>query len=1242
MNLAKNEHIKNLVGRSTIFICGEDEVITQHSIQQLLKLKSEIILSDLYFINPSADEIALLKEEITEQNYTIIQNIEEVNDFDSFNIIACGIPIDSNVFKNKVKKHANHIVIFFSNLGVFRRSWEGLGKNISVIEKSFNSFIFDIEPPKPHFSDTLHKSQRNESEAFFTNRDEALTLYRAYKTDINKRCAIIIGVKGIGKRTFINKLKNIGLTKVVDHYCINRNDDFTYVLKGLLGMFNVEYRDSEIPVFFNTYRVDPILKKLFSAFDREENVNLIFHNTNILYNESQNKFYDINLEIFFKHLLQRPSYRGNKVYLISEFDLVFPVLSPDIFETIYLGTMTAEYIKYILEHEFAKPERDSSAYATAIMQFPDKTIDMLIGGYPPIAHIFVDTCIEYSIDDVINKGFAYSSFKDKKLQELKEFIKLNNSEVAILTYLSLFRKHFTVEAAKVYHNDAGTILEQLKRRMLLEKVIYETNTVFYVPSFIQDYVLSLSSDEATVRANHNKIGDYYWESAENKNEKNHTQIEDYRLALYHYEASGNTTKRDLLLMRFTGIFLNTAYEFYKENHLEDAYSYYNLLYKQDLLKDEKHINYFLICNAKLNKTGTQQLFEKIAGAFSKNIFIQISFTNYLYSKGDYDTAKMICDTAKGIGPDNYAVMNLYAKILNKKGEKGKALQILDNEITKFQLKINRNAGETQALITYLMTRFSFIEYYTTAKAAMQNISKYLHRDGMPDNIIEDLFLQPIDKIAEANVINLFEQAAKSAQATKLLYHSYANFLKRQGLNSEAKQMLDKKHLAEFDYKIESNEQSQQLFETDQIFEIETTTTKELNFERLNQVIETEPKTETETEAETKTGKQVFVRKLHNNEIQNELTSYKEKAVEAQAKLDIILQLEPDNFRALAAKASCVQEIAYLSIFENAANDYYKEMDNVKMDMKMNMEQDYLAGSRISAEKKGFEVIKRLNERNIDLNNFGFLNLGGGDGTELFVEIENTASNYGLLMEYDHKSVKRFYDNQSQFYLKNPDRKAIAEVIECDLGDKQKFITAKELIRSKNLDGLVVTIHAVLHELTTRSHFKPFDFTTFFMRIYDLHDNIILFIREPGVPENWTEKIKIILKEEYLPDFSSILKRVNEIHFQNEHSNYELFDTHEIICKPELAIEALTNFFYKEDFEYEKDEQHTSITKRDLVSHLTSGKFEIQESEPFYSDSMKKNIEHYKVKFSNLKGEHVSLPQCFTYTIAQKGTLRLKT
>ena len=61
MSLSENELIKGILGKRTIFICGEDEKLSKHSIRQLLILKAEKPLEHLYFIKPPNDVIEFLR-----------------------------------------------------------------------------------------------------------------------------------------------------------------------------------------------------------------------------------------------------------------------------------------------------------------------------------------------------------------------------------------------------------------------------------------------------------------------------------------------------------------------------------------------------------------------------------------------------------------------------------------------------------------------------------------------------------------------------------------------------------------------------------------------------------------------------------------------------------------------------------------------------------------------------------------------------------------------------------------------------------------------------------------------------------------------------------------------------------------------------------------------------------------------------------------------------------------------------
>ncbi len=95
MSLAENKIIQGILAKPTIFICGEDEKLSKHSIQQLLLLKLEKPLEHLYFIKPPKDVIESLEEETSKRDYSIVQHVEEISNFSSFNIIACGMRVDS-------------------------------------------------------------------------------------------------------------------------------------------------------------------------------------------------------------------------------------------------------------------------------------------------------------------------------------------------------------------------------------------------------------------------------------------------------------------------------------------------------------------------------------------------------------------------------------------------------------------------------------------------------------------------------------------------------------------------------------------------------------------------------------------------------------------------------------------------------------------------------------------------------------------------------------------------------------------------------------------------------------------------------------------------------------------------------------------------------------------------------------------------------------------------------------------
>lgn len=323
--------------------------------------------------------------------------------------------------------------------------------------------------------------------------------------------------------------------------------------------------------------------------------------------------------------------------------------------------------------------------------------------------------------------------------------------------------------------------------------------------------------------------------------------------------------------------------------------------------------------------------------------------------------------------------------------------------------------------------------------------------------------------------------------------------------------------------------------------------------------------------------------------------------------------------------------------------------------------NYVGGDPNSAIEKAKKVLDVINEHQIDLSNYAFISLGGGDGTELFYEIEKSQASVGYIIEYDGDSNDRFDNLVNEFKDWLKPRATELSNREADLFDKHKFEKLKEFIEKKNLEGIVVTVHAVLHELGTRSKLKQkFDLVKFFKRIAELHPNIFLVIREPGIAENWSENVKIKVQNKIIADqegefvkknmcadndeiLNKIFEELKAKYFQDEKHQYNYnVKIKEFTSSRDLAIEALTKLFYLQDFYYEIGEQQTSISRVEIQEALIQTGFSILESEAIGTTSVKINFKKFQIKvFEDDEKKLLPRPLCFSYTIATKGIHKMK-
>ena len=141
MILLEDDLIHGFLAKPTIFICGQEESLTKHTIQELLILKLQKPLEQLYFVQPNEEVLNILKFETSEDNYSIVEGIDQIQQIAKFNIIACGFSVNSKVLFDIVKAHRKRVLIFFNRLGIFRNTWNRLTGEIHIKEHDFDDFI---------------------------------------------------------------------------------------------------------------------------------------------------------------------------------------------------------------------------------------------------------------------------------------------------------------------------------------------------------------------------------------------------------------------------------------------------------------------------------------------------------------------------------------------------------------------------------------------------------------------------------------------------------------------------------------------------------------------------------------------------------------------------------------------------------------------------------------------------------------------------------------------------------------------------------------------------------------------------------------------------------------------------------------------------------------------------------------------------------------------------------------------
>jgi len=756
-------NLEEIINSKSIFICGEDEKPTQLAIDILLIHECRHI----YLENPSSKVLSYLQKVTDTSRFSIIENLQSLKDKDlkQYDLILCGFKIAADM--KIISKHPGTVYAFFNQkIGIFRSLWERLRiNNLQIHENSFSSFLQKSYPSEEEPAPEIVTVE----DVFFTNRGKSFDQHRKFISNPTLRCCLILGLSGIGKRSFIRQLK---LSQGINDNCFeisffSKHDDITFLLEKLFKILGLPFDQEDIErVAFDRKTLKEVLEVLFKGFDSKKNARIIFYDFHLIFNSKGNFFYDKNIGIFFERFLARESYLCNKLYIVSNENFAFPRLaSRDFICEILLPPLHAKQIQLILEHEFNR--RLNNQLGIAIMQYNYDVIDSLVNGHPQIAKLLVEACDHYPLDSLVHDNNFRKKFDQAKIAYLMEHIRLEREDFVLLAYLSLFRCNFSIDAITEKPLTSEKSIETLRRKFLLEKQDFSDGSCqYYVPEVIKPYSIGqISSNE--IKENHNLIGNYYWKKADNDLSNSADVLNYYRLALYHFENSDNHEKLNHLVVSFKGVFLNYARELYSQRNWNNSLQYFEQVSDYSKLEGADLIK-FLNCKSKLRKSDADSLFLEAEDSCSKNDFFLACYAEHHARNFNYEKALSYCEKALEINDYSVSANSTYPRVITVINGRQEAINWLDKRIEKFE---NSTHKQSRLLFACYMNLYSILGFQNILEQVFYDIIYILQCM----NLFTNKALEVKPNISEESVNRVMALFKKSLQVWSSEFEFYYNY-----------------------------------------------------------------------------------------------------------------------------------------------------------------------------------------------------------------------------------------------------------------------------------------------------------------------------------------------------------------------------------------------------------------------------------------------------------------------------------
>lgn len=773
------------LSENRILVLGSNLNLNAEELNSLLQIGFKFI----YLINsPKIIEDYIFRL-VDSDSLFILNNFAEMNMATKSDICFYGFtPISNDLFAKFKNYNENVLIIFDTEIGGFKTLWSRNFKKLKILETPLAIFIAS-KNQEVYYTEKIDK----QAPEFFTNRGNEIDAFRTFILSTRYRAAKIIGLDGIGKKSFVNYLKTFhNLDQNCFEYFFSKGDNTLYDLINELGKYlSVKINEKEISSIKKDNNSSSVLR-LFEKFDKLDGAKIIFRNVNWALDAVTNEFQDKQLGIFFHNLLVRNSYNGNKIYFVSNVDFNFTSFqSDDVCFSIMLPGINSKFIKIIMEREFL--QKNNQVLAKRIMQLEDEIIVELINGHPHIAKMFVKACDNASIDTIIKDDNFRKKFENDKVDYLFNIITLdsNQKSVEYLNYLACVNGKFEKQLIdELCDKDNVNAINYLRNHFFLEIEHHENKSESYeVPILIRKLVQS-KLNKNNYKTINNYLGNFFWQTANDFSTSTIKMIKAYRNAEFHFVASENTEMLKKLIALFKEKYLIRANQLYEMHKYKEAYFLYKELDKNNYILDNKNANFFIVCCSKIDAEDAVKFMLKVHNNYPESKFITNTIANYYYEHAEFEQALTFVSKSIQIQQEDYVAQALYYNILSKIGREQEAFDYYNQKLVA---NINHKLQDDskQQIVRDLMNYFQILRCNKFVGELMEKLIESIPK--VEQGLIKNYLNSSINSSNAEKITSAFAVAMNSKYADVPLKDAHLNYINRQKNTT----IIPKEELIEF-------------------------------------------------------------------------------------------------------------------------------------------------------------------------------------------------------------------------------------------------------------------------------------------------------------------------------------------------------------------------------------------------------------------------------------------------------------